>query len=758
MTDAAERLYNLLPSLYRTRDAHRGQPLRALMALIEAELNAIEADVDGLYEDAFIETCAEWVVPYIGDLLAVRGLHAIGGAFSQRAYVANTLAYRRRKGTAAVLEQLARDTTGWPARAVEFFERLIANQHLNHLRPHSLAAPDLRDAAQLELIGGPFERAMHSAELRRIVPARGRYNIPNVGLFLWRLQSYPVALADARPAPGEPAGRYTFSPLGIDGPLFNPGRSESDIVSLASEPDVPGPLRRRPLYAELEARRQAISSGAGEQATLDRSVYFGQQPVFEVKLDLPLLDANAEIPLVPAQRIRICDLSDWHNPTPIPPTPPATAEYQTVTIAADPVLGRLVVAPPPSARVQVSYAYGFSGDVGGGPYDRRDTLERWFDPARSFTWQLGVTKDQRTLLTAPAPGQLVQTLGEALDAWNAHVAAQPGARGLIAVMDSSSYDEALTGADAIVLPAGSVLAIVAADWPLEPDPAAPGAQRRVVGQFAVEGLRPHIRGEIAARGDPPADDSGRGELVLDGLLLDGKLSVLGGDLGALTLAHCTLVPDRGGLEVQSDANGANDALQLSLLRAISGPIRLPEAVPALAIDTSIVDGEPAIIAPGAALGVQASTVYGSVSARTLEAGNSVFTGLVTIERRQSGCARFCFVPDGSRTPRRYRCQPDLALETRAKSLGIDPVGSLPAAERDAILARVMPAFSSRRYGRPDYAQLALAGPDEIATGAEDGSEMGAFGFLKNSLREANLRAVLDEYLRFGLEAGLLYVT
>ena len=58
---------------------------------------------------------------------------------SQRAQVANTLAYRRRKGTAAVLEQLARDVTGWNASVVEFFQLLATTQYMNHLRPENLS-------------------------------------------------------------------------------------------------------------------------------------------------------------------------------------------------------------------------------------------------------------------------------------------------------------------------------------------------------------------------------------------------------------------------------------------------------------------------------------------------------------------------------------------------------------------------------------------------------------------------------------------
>jgi hypothetical protein len=198
-----ERLYNLLPAIYKIRDIERGdEALRALMAVMQSEFDRLEADIDGLYNDWFIETCAEWVVPYIGDLLGVRNLHSVDGAgiFSQRAYVANTLRYRRRKGTAPVLEQLAHDVTGWPARAVEFFERLITTQHLNHVRLHSVSTVDLRNANRLELLGSPFEHAAHTAEVRRIASSRGKYNIPNIGLFLWRLQPYFVMQSTPRPA------------------------------------------------------------------------------------------------------------------------------------------------------------------------------------------------------------------------------------------------------------------------------------------------------------------------------------------------------------------------------------------------------------------------------------------------------------------------------------------------------------------------------------------------------------------------------
>jgi hypothetical protein len=125
------------------------------------------------------------------------------------------------------------------------------------------------------------------------------------------------------------------------------------------------------------------------------------------------------------------------------------------------------------------------------------------------------------------------------------------------------------------------------------------------------------------------------------------------------------------------------------------------------------------------------------------------------ERRQVGCVRFSHVPQDSHTPRRYRCQPDLALTQREKELNVNV---LPSAEENAIRIRVWPEFTRARYGEPAYLQLSATCADEIRQGAEDQSEMGVFCMLKQPQREGNLRIALDEYLRFGLEAGIFFVT
>jgi hypothetical protein len=118
--------------------------------------------------------------------------------------------------------------------------------------------------------------------------------------------------------------------------------------------------------------------------------------------------------------------------------------------------------------------------------------------------------------------------------------------------------------------------------------------------------------------------------------------------------------------------------------------------------------------------------------------------------------RFSYVDDlVSVTPRRYRSQPDLALENRRKQLHPAP---LPPVQAARIRSEMRPDFTSRVYGQPAYAQLGHTTGWGVRTGAEDGAEMGAFEQLKQPQREANLRIRLDEYMPYGLQAGILYVT
>jgi hypothetical protein len=248
MSVSERRLYDLLPAVYRVRDAALGGPLQALLAAAQEEADRLESDLEQLYNDWFIETCEEWVVPYIGNLLGVTGISpVIGAEFSQRGFVANTLAYRRRKGTAVVLERLAHDVTGWPAHAFESFKFLSVTQNVNHVRLGAGGTASLADATALERVGGPFDPTAHTGDVRHVDNGRGLYNVPDIGVFLWRLQAYPLDRTTASLA----GGCYRFDPLGLDRPLFDRPRTKLDPDDPATAVNVPAPLSRRVLRDEL---------------------------------------------------------------------------------------------------------------------------------------------------------------------------------------------------------------------------------------------------------------------------------------------------------------------------------------------------------------------------------------------------------------------------------------------------------------------------------------------------------------------------
>jgi hypothetical protein len=533
MSSTAGRLYNLLPAVYRIRDSAQGEPLRALLAIIENELGAIDADISRLYENWFIETCDEWVAPYIGDLLSARGLKPIGGTFTARRYVAHTLGFRRRKGTAAMLEQLASDVTNWPSRVVEFFQLLDTTQYLNHLRPQNVITPDLRDTGALELLGGPFEQANRTIEVRSAGKAGGKYNVSNLGIYLWRLESFPLTRATARPVTDGSDGRYRFHALGLDIPLFNQPHATGRAERVSAEIQVPGMLRRRALYDDLEALRRSLVD-----KTPAGSIYFDTKPVLQISV------AGAN---VPPEQIVICDLSDQPSPPGSWPQPPASLQYTPssggapvslpITVSVDPVLGRLAFAagsiPADPTQVLVGYSYGFSGNLGGGPYDRSDSMP----PIPAGHWQVAVTKEHAAdNITTFAT--ITDAITNTTAGWNAQ---PPGTFGVIALPDSRTYVDS----PVIAIPESSQLIIVAADWP--------GLRTGHVAQttLAPVGMRPHILGSFEVTGTADSSSPTPGTLTLNGLLLEGSVTVEPGNLGRLQLVHCTQVPGKGGVQVSA---------------------------------------------------------------------------------------------------------------------------------------------------------------------------------------------------------------
>lgn len=140
-----KELYKLLLVIYRHRDIEISKSLEALLNIIAEQVEVLEKDIERLYNNLFIEICDPWVIPYISDLVVAVILHPRSeGMINHRARVANTISYRRRKGTLSILEQLARDVTGWNTRRVEFFNIMNTTQYLNYLRHANFRSAHVR--------------------------------------------------------------------------------------------------------------------------------------------------------------------------------------------------------------------------------------------------------------------------------------------------------------------------------------------------------------------------------------------------------------------------------------------------------------------------------------------------------------------------------------------------------------------------------------------------------------------------------------
>src|SRR4051812_19091918 len=109
MSDQRVPLYSRLPEVYRLKDEEQQSPypLQHFLGLVESVFGSVHENIESLYHDLFIEPCADWVTPYIGDLLGTSPL--AGRAHPRRADVADTIALRRRKGTLGAIELLTFD-------------------------------------------------------------------------------------------------------------------------------------------------------------------------------------------------------------------------------------------------------------------------------------------------------------------------------------------------------------------------------------------------------------------------------------------------------------------------------------------------------------------------------------------------------------------------------------------------------------------------------------------------------------------------
>jgi hypothetical protein len=506
----ADKLWNLLPAVYRALDTDQfnaNGPLRELVNRIGAQAATLRRSIDRLWEDQSIESCDDWVVSYIGNLLATNLVSSLD-ARGQRLDVAKTIYYRRRKGTVAILEEIAYDITGWDARVVEFFRRLGRSRHNLDpaiLDPNADPADDLTLQQAQGLVGtwtntyiggwadlrnaygasraqspfsispslsppSAFDEYFHTADFRAGQGRSGWFKIANLGVFLWRLQNFGVD----QTTPVQNGNCYTFDPTGRQIPLFaasaqaaagsRPLEGGFDTWVSPQEWQLPTPIST-PLLTSSLANPQA-------------------QPLY-ARLDsdgVTLQPNSLGIFTEPGNFYELIDVSQITTY----PEPPAT----THQIMVFPENGQFaVLQPPPNGPVTVTYNYGFSAPIGAGPYDRRI-----------------IGQDSNP---TPAPASTVNGGAGAFSALG-----PIGSFGTVTLIDSLTYTSA---------------------------PNFPDIQQVTV--MAQNPGRPVIRFQPAS--PPGANEwvftgNANSSLVLEGLFVSGGDIVLRGSFTTVTLTCCTL--------------------------------------------------------------------------------------------------------------------------------------------------------------------------------------------------------------------------
>ena len=100
----ADALYALLPAFVRMRDqTEGGGVLQALVEVIAGQAQVVSAALDQQYNDQFIETCALWAVPYIGDLIGFTPLRPLGPGQPSATRIRKLMGVLARKGYGAAL-------------------------------------------------------------------------------------------------------------------------------------------------------------------------------------------------------------------------------------------------------------------------------------------------------------------------------------------------------------------------------------------------------------------------------------------------------------------------------------------------------------------------------------------------------------------------------------------------------------------------------------------------------------------------------
>ena len=784
----AEKIWTLIPEYYREEDGLAEPPgiVRGFVEVLAQQAATLRRSNDHLWDDQFIDLCADWAVPYIGELVATRMVSALNRR-GRRVDVAKTIYYRRRSGTPRILEELIADITGWEGKLVEEFRRLGRMRHGLDPPPQPLAGlltgtlpgglANLRSAHGAELADTPFDEFHHTPDVRRPRGREGRLGIAKLGFHLYRLMS--TRLNDITPRPGPLAGTFIFDPSGRDVPLFARRHRTDDRERFdweewisAKEWEVPAEIRCRVLNHSGFVITEQVLAGLRPLLT---------NPPISLSL------ANTNIVLALLRRFRGQRI------------PSESRLFQiSAALAATPLLMNALRNPIVWNQLLVSALVEECGKRGLLPIgvyaanilptsaeeDTSDAsvvvkrfradlaVQRFVPVARELVvagdlvnWTAAIAGVAKNWVVDPKRGRLLWIGGGA--APQPLVSHHYGFSGWIGAGGydragslTSPVTHAISGGGAIQasVPAGanflppgpfpvlpnSIADVVEVD---DSDSYTPIDNRNKITQLelrAAHRRRPYLRLTHNWILDTSANTES--ELVLDGLWVgaDGAFSIrLLGDYELVTLRHMTLDP--GGVDATGNLirpvplSIRGNVERLVIENSIVGPISVEGAgeLTNLEIRDSIVDGQqsgtPAISVPAGKVTLRSVTVFGEVEVEWLDVSEALITGFTNVTNTQEGCFRYSAV-----------------VERQDPLNPASPHSRVPHPYESYFVTDFDGTFTSRVFGQPGFAQLSESAPLFLHRGAENGSEIGAFSGLLNPIKLDSLRAKVDEFAPFGL--------
>jgi hypothetical protein len=444
------------------------------------------------------------------------------------------------------------------------------------------------------------------------------------------------------------------------------------------------------------------------------------------------------------------NLADWRSV--------GTTTIHSGELAIDPEHGRFAFSrededddDAQSMHVTVDYNYAFSHDIGAGAYDRRASLNK-----KITKW---VSKNRHTSHKDAFPSKIFKTIAEAL------ASAEDG--DVIQIEDSGIYDE---GDDFTLPPGVRAITLQAAN-------------------LTMPVIKVNERLKLNSRNSLE-------RINLNGIAITGGPLALHENFDKVALISCTVNPGYDdnkrslGIRIEEQEEQEQEQEQkynadaaitqhksnkaslkgiISLIKSISGGIRVDNSVSVISLEDSIVHnlGGPAIVVrennkkekkPTLKLEATRSDIlskyadedyadnYDVLELKDICCNNCILTNRVSVKLNEEQEGQTDDDDDTS-------CTSYLRYSRYEQGSTFENIGKCNTAIVDCTIDR--PIFISTTFGHPAYLHLDNLSSKRILEGAENNLEMGAFNKSYRSVRMRNLNLRLQEFLPLGVKSGVI---